>query len=238
MDFIPGVEDVNLYNECQVLLGEPEFQFLSDVKILRNNEFWMYNKIFFYLQYPFLASELKDCDLIIIVETNFEASLIQKYVQSEEETQMRANDECDKENPAQATFYDTEINSSKINYSDQSSYVRKEAYLCPHCGKEFKEIQKYKDHCGRNPSREISMCSVCQRTFCSPGKLKQHQKVHEDGGKQECSICLKKFKCHRNLHKHYKQHLVKDEFKCNQCFKLFSSLFNLKRHISRSHNSA
>ena len=116
--------------------------------------------------------------------------------------------------------------------------LSKEAYLCPHCGKSFGEIQKFRDHCGRNPSREIPICSVCQRTFCSPGKLKQHQAIHENGGKLECTICLKRFKCHRNLQQHYKHHIEKIEFKCNLCFKIFSSVFNLNRHKNRKHKSA
>ncbi len=234
MDFISHVEDGILYKKCQDLLEDPRFQFLSDVKISTNNKCWRYNKILFYLQYPFLAVALKDCDLIIFGEKNTETSLDN----SGEEPHILAHDVCDKESPAEVTVDDVEKDIFTIKSSDNLSYASQGAYLCPHCGKSFGEIQKFKDHCGRNPSREIPMCSVCQRTFCSPGKLKQHQAIHEDGGKLECTICLKRFKCHRNLQQHYKHHTEKIEFKCNHCLKMFSSLFNLNRHKNRRHNSA
>ena len=207
MLFTPDDADAVLYGKCQALLNDPDLKHLNDIEIIKNGRSWMYNKIFIYLHYPYLGEDLKDSELVIIEET------------------LAGNKDIRSEETAGG---DLEEN---ISLPCPNSHNNSSTYLCPVCGKVFKEKKKFKDHCGRNPSRESLECRVCHRSFCSLAKLKQHQKIHTESGNQyTCTLCFKNFKHRRNLSDHFKQHSKKSEFKCGKCFKTFFSAHNLKRH--------
>ena len=105
MDNVSHVGDTDriLYKKCQNLLEDPGLQFLSDVKISINNKCSRYNKILFYLQYPFLAGSLNDCDLIIFADEIFKAS----HDNNEEETHDVSV--CDNESAATVNDIDRDI---------------------------------------------------------------------------------------------------------------------------------
>ena len=212
MLFTPDDADAVLYGKCQDLLNGSDLKHFTDIEIIRNGRSWMYNKIFIYLHYPFLGEDLKDSELVIFEETLPDGV---KDIRNEETAGG------DLEEIMSLPFPNSHDNSSSFSE------------LCPVCGKVFKEKEKFKDHCGRNQSRESLECRVCHRSFCSLKKLKQHQRIHTEGNQYACNLCFKNFKHRRNLSDHLKQHSNKSEFKCSKCFKTFSCVQNLKRHERR-----
>ena len=214
-------KDECLYRECQALLDLPEFKTLNDITIMRNGISWNYNKVFIYLQYPFLCEVLKDSDLLIFVEefTDDRDINADNYLEDLKEATSRS-------------LYVNEATSGTF-----SSFIgQQSSYLCPVCGKEFTEKRKYLDHCGRNQSKENLVCGLCKRPFCSQANLKQHQLTHVEGTHYSCTICLMKFKHQRNLTVHLKQHSTQTKFECSKCLKLFSCIQNLKRHEKKIHS--
>ena len=124
---------------------------------------------------------------------------------------------------------------SNLQTSDLANYHDVTSFLCPICGKDFQNIKKFKDHCGRNQMTSDLSCHKCNRQFCSLRFLEQHLLTHSSDPRA-CPICSKQFKHKRNLQQHIKIHSEELKYKCDTCSREFSSSFNLKRHIKKIHS--
>ena len=203
------------------------------IQIFRNSEFIQEiksSKILVYLNCPFLAQLLEDCDQVIIdttnERTNSETILVEQFVNVSpypfEITQV--TNEC----------YQAATNSKKYSAKcDQEiSTPPDPSYSCSNCGKVFLCVRKLRKHIN-NVHQDVE-CKVCQRRFTSKASLKNHEELHFDSSlKVKCDICGKVMKQAVNLKSHRLTHFNSSKhFDCDICSKSFRTSSAYKQHKS------
>ncbi|XP_066932077.1 zinc finger protein 287-like [Clytia hemisphaerica] len=118
-------------------------------------------------------------------------------------------------------------------------------YLCPHCGRAFKDSSNMKRHQLTHELTATYKCGQCEAKYRRKGDLKQHLLRHEasDGKPYQCDVCGTKFAQKNHLRKHQRSIHCQikasvDEskpFVCTVCGKRLKSADTLRRHIKWFH---
>uniref|UniRef100_A0A8K9WTI1 C2H2-type domain-containing protein n=1 Tax=Oncorhynchus mykiss TaxID=8022 RepID=A0A8K9WTI1_ONCMY len=148
--------------------------------------------------------------------------------ENEEETHKKGGDclYCDK------SF--SEPGELKIHMEVHS---QERPYLCPDCGKQFKQLWVLKNHQLKHtekisPQERHHYCSDCGKSFTRRHSLRRHQQeTHTDEKPYHCSNCDKSF-----FERHTRIHTAsgKKPFLCTDCGDGFTTLRRLEEH-QRTH---
>ncbi|KAK3577109.1 hypothetical protein CHS0354_037142 [Potamilus streckersoni] len=114
--------------------------------------------------------------------------------------------------------------------------IRK-TYLCPKCGKSFKQKISYIQHANMHAGIRPFVCDVCGKDFIYEKSLREHKYIHTDVRKFICDICAKTFKKKTSLRIHMKVHSDAKDHICSSCGRGFTQKQALVRH-ERIHTGA
>ncbi|XP_073832621.1 uncharacterized protein [Musca autumnalis] len=119
-----------------------------------------------------------------------------------------------------------------LRYHTLKNHVEKSPYLCPHCGKEFRQSGNLYQHVQIHKEKNIQ-CPECPKRFNFKNKLKLHMLTHTKEKKFVCKTCGEAFLRPETLNTHRKKH-SKDYkakiYQCTQCNMSFTRKFTLERH--------
>ncbi|XP_052344654.1 gastrula zinc finger protein XlCGF26.1-like isoform X3 [Oncorhynchus keta] len=112
-------------------------------------------------------------------------------------------------------------------------------YLCPDCGKQFKQLWVLKNHQLKHtekisPQERHHYCSDCGKSFTRRHSLRRHQQeTHTDEKPYHCSNCDKSFAGRERLKKHQLTHKEKKHkhYRCSRCDKRFPDMAKLRSHL-------
>ncbi|XP_064301309.1 zinc finger protein 585A-like [Phalacrocorax carbo] len=114
--------------------------------------------------------------------------------------------------------------------SQQRSYQEDTPFVCPECGKSFRQkpnlITHRRIHTGERPFT----CFLCGRSFNQKTNLVTHYRVHTGERPFACTQCGKRFTQKTNLVTHQSTHTDLRPYPCGQCQKCFKDKVSLKAH--------
>ncbi|KAM4685044.1 uncharacterized protein AAGF69_001219 isoform 1-T1 [Amazona ochrocephala] len=114
--------------------------------------------------------------------------------------------------------------------SQGRSYQEDTPFVCPECGKSFRQkpnlITHRRIHTGERPFT----CFLCGRSFNQKTNLVTHYRVHTGERPFACTQCGKRFTQKTNLVTHQSTHTDLRPFPCGQCQKCFKDKVSLKAH--------
>ncbi|XP_069715254.1 zinc finger protein 84-like [Phaenicophaeus curvirostris] len=114
--------------------------------------------------------------------------------------------------------------------SQQSRYQDDTPFVCPECGKSFRQkpnlITHRRIHTGERPFT----CFLCGRSFNQKTNLVTHYRVHTGERPFACTQCGKRFTQKTNLVTHQSTHTDLRPYPCGQCQKCFKDKVSLKAH--------
>ncbi|XP_031412884.1 zinc finger protein 605-like [Meleagris gallopavo] len=112
----------------------------------------------------------------------------------------------------------------------QRSYQDDTPFVCPECGKSFRQkpnlITHRRIHTGERPFT----CFLCGRSFNQKTNLVTHYRVHTGERPFACTQCGKRFTQKTNLVTHQSTHTDVRPYPCGQCQKCFKDKVSLKAH--------
>ncbi|KAM9303978.1 uncharacterized protein RDI95_007883, partial [Morus bassanus] len=114
--------------------------------------------------------------------------------------------------------------------SQQRNYQEDTPFVCPECGKSFRQkpnlITHRRIHTGERPFT----CFLCGRSFNQKTNLVTHYRVHTGERPFACTQCGKRFTQKTNLVTHQSTHTDLRPYPCGQCQKCFKDKVSLKAH--------
>ncbi|XP_009671770.1 zinc finger protein 665 isoform X1 [Struthio camelus] len=114
--------------------------------------------------------------------------------------------------------------------AQQRSYQEDTPFVCPECGKSFRQkpnlITHRRIHTGERPFT----CFLCGRSFNQKTNLVTHYRVHTGERPFACTQCGKRFTQKTNLVTHQSTHTDVRPYPCSQCQKCFKDKVSLKAH--------
>ncbi|XP_067148336.1 zinc finger protein 721-like [Apteryx mantelli] len=114
--------------------------------------------------------------------------------------------------------------------AQQRSYQEDTPFVCPECGKSFRQkpnlITHRRIHTGERPFT----CFLCGRSFNQKTNLVTHYRVHTGERPFACTQCGKRFTQKTNLVTHQSTHTDVRPYPCGQCQKCFKDKVSLKAH--------
>ncbi|XP_064910990.1 zinc finger protein LOC728743 homolog isoform X1 [Columba livia] len=114
--------------------------------------------------------------------------------------------------------------------SQPRSYQEDTPFVCPECGKSFRQkpnlITHRRIHTGERPFT----CFLCGRSFNQKTNLVTHYRVHTGERPFACTQCGKRFTQKTNLVTHQSTHTDLRPYPCGQCQKCFKDKVSLKAH--------
>ncbi|XP_075603074.1 uncharacterized protein LOC142600651 isoform X1 [Balearica regulorum gibbericeps] len=114
--------------------------------------------------------------------------------------------------------------------SQQRSYQEDTPFVCPECGKSFRQkpnlITHRRIHTGERPFT----CFLCGRSFNQKTNLVTHYRVHTGERPFACTQCGKRFTQKTNLVTHQSTHTDLRPYPCGQCQKCFKDKVSLRAH--------
>ena len=124
---------------------------------------------------------------------------------------------------------------TRLNNSTQAASV------CPHCGKEFKNLSEHiKVHHLGLKRRQPAQCDICKKVFTQKAHLKEHiRSVHEQVKEYKCKFCLREFYRKPNFKRHMQSmHMnvaAGEEVGCEECGRMFKTKNSLYKHRRTVH---
>ncbi|PKK17309.1 zinc finger protein 271-like, partial [Columba livia] len=119
--------------------------------------------------------------------------------------------------------------------SQPRSYQEDTPFVCPECGKSFRQkpnlITHRRIHTGERPFT----CFLCGRSFNQKTNLVTHYRVHTGERPFACTQCGKRFTQKTNLVTHQSTHTDLRPYPCGQCQKCFKDKVSLKAHQKTHH---
>ena len=204
--------NIDLYNLISEL-WQSNSSICEDISVVKceneNIQQFKTNKIIIFQNWPFLAENLYDCDLVIIDTPSCKSSNI---LSSAEKV-------LPFENP--------------IQLQEQSTRQELQRNICDQCGKSFGTVDKLKRH-RKNTHQDLS-CQVCGISVGSPGAMKRHKEVHQ-ANPLKCEICGKTISYSSHYNRHLQTHFPQLKYDCSVCHLRFRTTQGLKQH-AETHNS-
>ncbi|XP_032997863.1 uncharacterized protein LOC117042426 [Lacerta agilis] len=119
--------------------------------------------------------------------------------------------------------------------TNQKSQTEEEFYICPRCGKTFKNGVSLAPHQGTSVAgAKPYPCSECGKSFGTKAALLKHKGTHTGEKPYVCSECGKCFTTSSNLIYHNIVHTGEKPHKCSECGKSFHWKSSLITH-ERTH---
>nr|XP_020669663.1 zinc finger protein 79-like isoform X1 [Pogona vitticeps] len=103
-------------------------------------------------------------------------------------------------------------------------------YSCSECGKSFGTKASLLKHKGTHSGEKPYVCSECGKCFTTSSNLIYHNIVHTGEKPHKCSDCGKSFHWKSSLITHERTHTGEKPYACPECGKSFGNSSQLLRH--------
>lgn len=112
-------------------------------------------------------------------------------------------------------------------------YTGEKPYLCPHCGRAFRQRGNLQGHLWLHTGERPYQCPHCANTFPQLPELRRHLISHT-GKAYLCPVCGKTLRDPHTLRAHERLHSGERPFRCPQCGRAYTLATKLRRHL-KSH---
>ncbi|XP_042310299.1 zinc finger protein 436-like [Sceloporus undulatus] len=114
--------------------------------------------------------------------------------------------------------------------SQQGTLAAAKPYPCSECGKSFGTKASLLKHKGTHSGKKPYVCSECGKCFTTSSNLIYHNIVHTGEKPHKCSDCGKSFHWKSSLITHERTHTGEKPYECPECGKSFGNSSQLLRH--------
>ena len=126
----------------------------------------------------------------------------------------------------------------RLKHTSDNSNVK--SFPCRHCGKEFRQNARRKEHeeyvCKKNPDRPLDKqykCDLCSYATAIKGRLRDHKKATHSDKIYTCEFCDRKFTRMETFNKHKNLHTREKQYPCKYCGAIFLQISSRFKHEKR-----